>query len=581
MASGERFTPFVSPNAGITRRTYYENIRATLWNERTTNEPHWRDLNDHISPRKARWFTSDRNKGDRRNQKIIDSTATFSLRTLQSGMHAGMTSPARPWMRLGVPDPDLNEYGPVREWLHTVTQRMLTIFQQTNVYNALPVHYGCMGLFGIAATALMDDDDELSRCYSYPIGSYAIATDHRGRVNQWVHESEKTVLEIVEAYLVDKRTNQIDWSRASNALRSLWDHGQFNQKVPVTWVVIPNINYDSMKPLDPARGKPFASIHMEKGQEREDTFLRESGFEEFPILVSRWDVTGDDWYGTDCPGMVALGDVKQLQTGEKRSMQAVEKMLNPPLQGPTHIRNQKVSLLPGDITYTDVREGQKGLTPIHETNLPIDKMEMKQEACRARIKRAFYEDLFLMLAYSGGTVGQPPTATEVVERKEEKLIALGPVLERSKDELHDPLIDRTFAQMMRSDLVPPPPKELHGQRLRVEYISIMAQAQKLVGVVGHERFLQGASSAIQFWPEMRHKVNAFQWVDDYNEMLGNNPKLVNTDEEAQASADKEAKQVQAMNQAKAAKDMTGAAANLGGIPMGEDTALRRIAEGTV
>ena len=154
------------------------------------------------------------------------------------------------------------------------------------------------------------------------------------------------MLEIVEAYLVDKRTNQIDWSRASNALRSLWDHGQFNQKVPVTWVVIPNINYDSMKPLDPARGKPFASIHMEKGQEREDTFLRESGFEEFPILVSRWDVTGDDWYGTDCPGMVALGDVKQLQTGEKRSMQAVEKMLNPPLQGPTHIRNQKVSLLP-------------------------------------------------------------------------------------------------------------------------------------------------------------------------------------------------------------------------------------------
>ena len=168
MASGERFTPFVSPNAGITRRTYYENIPATLWNERTTNEPHWRDLNDHISPRKARWFTSDRNKGDRRNQKIIDSTATFSLRTLQSGMHAGMTSPARPWMRLGVPDPDLNEYGPVREWLHTVTQRMLTIFQQTNVYNALPVHYGCMGLFGIAATALMDDDDELEPLLQLP-----------------------------------------------------------------------------------------------------------------------------------------------------------------------------------------------------------------------------------------------------------------------------------------------------------------------------------------------------------------------------------------------------------------------------
>lgn len=583
MGALDRYTKFIGPRnsdgSSITRRQRYEQIRSALWTERSTNEPHWRDLNDFISPRKARWFVSDRNKGDRRNQKIIDSTATFALRTCQSGMHAGMTNPARPWMRLLTPDPELNEFGRVKEWLHTVTTRMLTVFAQTNLYNALPVHYGCKALFASSATAILDDDDQLFRCYPYPIGSYAVATDSRGKVNQWVYECEKTVLEIVESYLLDRDTNMIDWSGASETLRRLWDRGDYNSKVEVCWLVVPNLEYDSRYALDPVRSKPFASIHFEKGQDREDKFLRESGFDEFPILFSRWDVTGDDWWGTDCPGMVALGDVKQLQMGEKRSAQAVEKMLNPPLQAPTHVRNQKASLLPGDITYNDVREGQKGITPIHETNVPIDQLEAKQEACRMRIRRAFYEDLFLMLAYSDPARGmQPPTATEVVERKEEKLIALGPVLERSKDELHDPLIDRAFMMMDRASLIPEPPEELRGMKLRVEYVSILAQAQKLVGVVGHERFLQGASALVAVWPEARHKVNVFQAIDDYNDMLGNNPKLVVPDDEARQAADAEAKAMRDMAQAKSIKDSASAAGSLSK-PVDETSIMSRVLEG--
>lgn len=576
MASGTRFTPFRSPTEGITKRNHIERIRTTLWNERTTNEPHWRDLNDYISPRKARWFVSDRNKGDRRNQKIIDSTASFALRTCQSGMHAGMSNPARPWIRLLTPDPDLNEFAAVKYWLHTVTQRMLTIFAQTNLYNSLPNHYGMKALFATAATAILDDENDLFRSYVYPIGSYAVATDARGRANQWVYECEKTVLEVVESYLVDKRTNMIDWSNASNTIRNMWDRGDFNSKIPVTWVVIPNHEYDPRKALDPSKSKPFASFHVERGQEREDTFLRMSGFDEFPILCSRWDVTGDDWWGTDCPGMVALGDVKMLQTGEKKSWQAIEKMNNPPLQAPTHIRNQKASLLPGDITYADVREGQKGITPIHEVNTPIGDIESKQQQTRTRIQRAFYEDLFLMINQMEGV--QPRNQFEIAERKEEKLISLGPVLDRSKDELHDPLVDRVFAMMMRAGLIPEPPKELINVKLRVEYTSLLAQAQKLVGIAGHERFLQGATGLMAVFPQVKHKVNIFQAFDDYAEMLGVNPNLVFPDDVAQDSAAKEAKAIEAQQKAEAAKQMTGAARDLGSIDMSQDSALSRLAD---
>jgi hypothetical protein len=579
MAEGARFTPYRSPNDSVSRRTRYERIRDALWAERSPHDAHFRDLGEYVCPRRPRFVTNDRNKGDRRNQKIIDSTAVFAKRVLQSGMHAGMTSPARPWMRLATPDPDLNEYASVKDWLFVTTQRLLAIFAQCNLYNSLPTHYGDMGVFATAATAVLDDDQDLFRTYNYPIGSYAMATDHRGLVNQWVYECEKTVLEIVEMFLWNRRTGMIDWRNASNTLRNLWERQSYHQKVPICWMVTPNMERDEGK-LSAAKAMPYYSVHIEKGQDKDNTFLRESGFNEFPVLVSRWDVTADDWWGTDSPGMVALGDIKQLQTGERRGAQAVEKMLNPPLQAPVHIRNQKASLLPGDITYIDLREGQKGIHPIHDMNFAIDQHELKQQNCRMRVQRAFYEDLFLMLAYSDQTRGvQPPTATEIAERHEEKLIALGPVLERTNDELLDRLVDRTFAMADRVGLIPPAPPELRGVALKVEYTSIMSAAQKLVGVVAHERFLQTASALVAIQPAVAHKVNWFQAIDDAADMLGVNPRLVVPDDEAAESAAAAAEQQQAATQATALKDVTGAAANLSNASLADDNALKRIVEG--
>jgi hypothetical protein len=167
-----------------TRRQRYDLIRSALWSTRQGGgfDAHWKEIGDWLMPRRSRFWTGDRNRGDKRNQNIIDSTARFAWRTLASGLHAGLTSPARPWMRLGTPDPTLAEFGPVKEWLHLVTTRMLAVFSQTNLYNALPVVYGDMGGFGTAAVGILEDDRDLFRAEAYPIGSYALGMDRRGRV---------------------------------------------------------------------------------------------------------------------------------------------------------------------------------------------------------------------------------------------------------------------------------------------------------------------------------------------------------------------------------------------------------------
>lgn len=563
----------------LTRRQRYETMRGSLIQERASFDSHWRELGEFFFPRRTRFWVSDRNKGDRRSQNIINSTPRLAARTLQSGLHAGLTSPARPWMRLTTPDPDLAEHGPVKEWLHTVTQRMLTVFLRSNLYNALPTLYGDVGVFGTAAMAVMADERELLRAYTYPIGSYAVGIDARGIATTFVRDYELTVRQVVEAFAVIPGTRDIDWSKVSEVVKGAWDKSQYDLPIECTWFVTPNTGYVEDSPW--SREFRWHSCYFERGRPDDGKFLRESGFKQFPILVPRWDVTAEDTYGTASPGMDTLGDAKGLQLLERRKAKAIDKALDPPLVGPSTLRTQKTSLVPGDITYDDAgsRGGGQGLRPIHEVRLEgLQHVAMEIERHELRVQRGFYADLFLMLAQSDGMRGaQPVTAREIDERHEEKLLALGPVLERMNDELLDPLVDRAFSMMLDAGVIPPPPEELHGVALKVEYISVMAQAQKLVGVVGLDRFLQSSLLLAEKFPAVLHKVDAMQAIDDYQDMLGVNPKLVVPNDQAQAAVDADR---QAMAQAQGAENaqrMAQAGAALGNTPLGGgNTALDAI-----
>lgn len=570
-----------------TLRQHLESVRASLVLERASFDSHWREISDFLRPRRTRFQITDRNKGDKRNQNIIDSTATFAARTLQSGLHAGLTSPARPWMRLTVTDPDLAEYDPVKLWLDTVTRRLLDIFLRSNLYNALPTLYGDLGMFGTAAMGILEDDEDLLRCYTYPLGSYAMGIDARGRVNVFVREYEMTVRQLVQMFgrseygqtgmPMRRRGDPIDWSRFSQTVKNLWTKGEHDQAVPVTWVVGPNEDYDDNK--FGSKYYKFHSCWYENGREGDGEFLRRSGFREFPIVGPRWEVTSsEDTYGEDCPGMMALGDVKSLQIMRKRKAQAVDKALNPSLQGPSSLRTQKVSLLPGDITYVDARDQTTGLRPIHEVRLEgIGELSVDIQDVRYLIRRSFFEDLFLMLSQNDRTGSQPFTAREVDERHEEKLLALGPVVERSNEELHSPLVDRGFAMLQRAGGMPPPPPELRDMDLKVEFISVLSQAQKAVGWVGQQRWLELATGLMQAgFPEARHKVRPFQVMDSAADMLGVDPRIVRPDDEAQELVDQDARAAAAAQQAEQLKTVAQAGQMLGKTPMEGNTALSAV-----
>lgn len=569
------FAPFTASANGpatavLTVRQRCEILRGQLEAERASFIAHWKDLNDYIRPRRGRFAVTDVNKGDRRSRNILDSTATFSARVLSAGMMSGITSPARPWFRLTTPDQDVADQGDVKQWLHEVEERMRMVFLRSNLYNILPIVYGDLGVFGTSAMAIYEDDESVIRCYDFPVGSYFIANDDKLRVRTFGRVFRMTVDQIVKRWGDIDQTGRPCFLRGepctiSATVQNLWMRGNRAAWIDIVHIIQENLAYDGNK-ID-ARFKAFEDIYYELGTpnvaiaDQQIGVLSHQGFDEFPVLCPRWETNSEDVYATDCPGMTALGDIKELQTRTKRQAQAVEKMITPPMTGPSALRQAKASLLPGDITYLDVNNANQGFKPAHEVNFgaAFGPLEDGSQKTRLRIQRAFYEDLFLMLSQSDR---REITAREIDERHEEKLLALGPVLERLNQDLLDPLIERTFAIMSRKGLIPPAPDAIQGQSLRIDYVSIMAQAQKAQSLSGLERFAGFIGQTAEVDPSVLDKVNSDELVNQYADATGIAPKIVRSDDEVQAMRDQKAKAAQQQQAAANMPGIAGAAKDL-------------------
>ena len=512
----------------LTRWGHLRSERATWWS-------HWQEVTTYLLPRNGRYFEQDRNKGHRRHNSIYDNTGTRALRTLGAGMMAGATSPARPWFRLGTADPELNRYTPVKLWLNDVTERMQLVFQKSNTYRTLHSIYEELGAFGTAGSIILPDPKTAIHHYPVTIGEYAIATDYQGRVNTLYREFQKTVGEVVREF---------GYKKCSTSVKNLYDRGSLDQWVTIIHAIEPRDDRERDFKKKDNMNMAYKSCYFEQGGDGEDV-LRESGYKEFPAVIPRWGIAGGDIYGNS-PGMEALGDIKQLQHEQLRKAQGIDYQTKPPLQVPSYMKNRDVDSLPGGVTFIDGQQGK--IETAFNVNLNLNHLLADIQDVRQRINGSFYADLFLMLANATDT---RMTATEVAERHEEKLLMLGPVLERLHNELLDPLIDNTFNRMVEAGLVPPAPEEMQGMELNVEFVSMLAQAQRAIGTNSVDRYVNSMGMIAQMKPDVLDKFDSDAWADGYADMLGVDPKLIVGGERVARIRQDRAAQQQAMAKAEA------------------------------
>lgn len=542
-------------------RTIQERVMqrlGALQQERSSWMPHYLDCSTYVQPRSGRHFVTDRNRGQMSQyNKIYDNTATRALGVLGAGLMGGATSPARPWFRLSTPDTDLMRSERVKIWLNNVSRKMLYIFQRSNTYRSLHSIYEELGLFGTGVSLFMDDFQDVVRHYPLTAGDYCIATDFRGVTDTMFREFQTTVGAVV---------GEFGYNNCSQAVKNLYNAKNYDAWVTVVHAIEPRRDRDNAK--RDAKNMAYRSVYFEKGGD-EGRLLRESGYKSFRALAPRWVVRSGDTYGHS-PTMEALGDIKQLQHEQLRKAEAIDYMTKPLLQVPAALKNKEIDRFPGGIIPVDSNGNTNAIRSAFDVNLNLQHLREDVMDVRGRIRSTYYTDLFLMLANDRD---RKMTATEVAERHEEKLLMLGPVLERLHNELLEPLIDLTFQRMLEASLVPPPPEELQGQELNVEFVSMLAQAQRAVATNSVDRYVANLGAVAANKPDVLDKFDADYWAEAYADMLGVDPEFIVADDKVALIRQNRAKQQQAAQQAAMAEQVAGAAHKLSNAPMGQNTAL--------
>lgn len=493
--------------------------KQTITALQTARQPwwmHWRELADFFLPRRYVYLQS-ANEAARvqtKNPYILDATGTTAARTLASGMMNGITSPARPWFRLRVTGFAEELDHDSRVWLDDVTKRMMLVMAESNFYNAMAVLYLDLVVFGTGAMMIYDDEDSIIHCYNSALGEYYLAQSAQLRVNTFAREFTYTVAQCVQMFGEEN---------CSTTVREAYKLGgaALQRNVKITQLIEPN---DKKEP-GLAAAFNFREYYWETGTAGgadAQNILALRGYYDFPVIAPRWELLANDSYGSS-PAMDALPDVIQLQLETKLKAQGLDKMVKPPVIADVQLQHKPTALMPNGVTYVH-GINNVGVKPIYTVNPPLGEMSADIMDIRSRIREIFHNELFMMISQ----LDTVRSAAEIDARREEKLVLLGPVLERFENEALDPAIRRIFAIMERRGLLPPAPRQIAGGNIEIQYVSILSTAQSAVSAVPTERLMQVLGNLAGIYPEAMDIPNWDELVRGYADAIGVRSKDINS-----------------------------------------------------
>ncbi len=500
--------------------SHLEGRLASMRNWRLSWWQHWALLAKFILPRRYHWLITPNSmtRGLQLNQEIVDSTGTSAMRTCAAGMMSGLTSPNRPWFRLRVAIPNFVPDRAAEIWLEEVAERIRFVQAESNFYDSLATMYEDLVTFGTAPIIDYEDEEDVIRCFNPCAGEYFLGTGYTFREEVFYREFVLTISQAVEMFGLDK---------VPRSIAELWatKGGSIDQEVIVAHSIEPNFairgkNNRSVQPLD--NKWEWREVYWLRGNQS-DQPLSIRGFHEKPFVATKWSAVSNDSYGRG-PGMDALPDVMQLQVMTKREAEAIEKQVRPPMLASVALKNEPSSILPGHVTFVQTLTNGDGMRPIYEVTPNLADFAKAKEQVQARIRVCFFNDLFKMLADMPAV--ERRTAEEVAGLREEKLVLLGPVIERLQNEGLSPRIRRHFSIMQRRGLLPPPPPSLARVPIEIEYVSMLALAQRAAATAGIERWVAFNGNLAAARPEVLDNIDVDETSRYYGELLGVPPKCV-------------------------------------------------------
>lgn len=503
-----------------------------LKDQRSSWEPLWRDIRDYCLPDMGCFSGEDASDGHKRYGRILDPEAIDCADILAAGLLSGVSSPSRPWLRLTTLDDELDRVPAVAEWLDKVQRRMLTIFSKAEIYNQLHQSYLELVAFGSACTMILPHPEQIVHLQNLTIGQYWLADDPFGRVDTVYRKLSMTAKQMVQQWGLENVSSQVrnDYERNPYA------------KHDIIHVVEPRLDRNPDK-ID-NMNLPWRSVYFEENQS--DRILSESGFRDFPALCPRWMTIGGSVYGRG-PGAKALSASKALQQMAYRFATLIDYYTDMPVAYPDTFTNALRHMRPGGRIPINAGANElASLRPAWEVKNDPQSVLTAIQARRADIQRMYYVNVFQMIAANQNS---DRTATEVAALEQEKVMMMGPVLERLHSELLDPLVSNTFNFMVEQNALPEVPDDLNGKNLSVEYISVLAEAQRTSSVTGIVRWAQQIGMLTQLNPNAVDRIDIDKTIEELADINGIPPSLVVSGDKAALIREARDQQQQAQMQA--------------------------------
>jgi hypothetical protein len=515
----------INPSASPKAKDIFTRWKAAK-NKRSNWEWQWQDVLKYVVPHKD-FVTRQRSvQGEQLPTDVYDTTARMANQTMASGFQGNLTNPATRWFNLRLQKPELNEPKEIKIWLSQVQNTMFDVFSSSNFDDQIHEAYTDLGSAGTSVLFEVEDPKDIVRFNCIHISEVSIGEDDKDRV-----------IEVFRQYTMSAIQCYTKWGdKAPREALEKVKKQKFEDRIMLLHAVYPR-EYRTIG-SSTANNLPYASVHMALESQE---IVQEGGFHENPFMVTRFHKVSGDPYGYS-PAIIMLPDIKMLNAITKTIIRAAQKIVDPPLILPHDGFLLPLTMVPAGINYKISGNPNDKIEALQTgANIPVGREE--QADLRMAINRSYFVDLFLTLADKRNM-----TATEVVERVQEKMLMLGPVLGRLQTEMLDPIIERTFNILMRKQLIPPPPPILEGEDFTIEYISPLANAQRGARVTSLTNILQLTGSIAPLIPEVVDKINTDKAIDHAAEVFGVNPNLIRSDEEVVAIRQKRAELQQQMAQ---------------------------------
>ncbi|QPZ53377.1 head-tail connector [Pelagibacter phage HTVC024P] len=491
-----------------------------LKTQRQNWESHWQEVADYMQPRKAD-VTKSRSKGDKRTELIFDSSPLQSVELLSASLHGMLTNPSTPWFSLKFKNEGMEGEDEAKAWLESATEVMYSAFNQSNFQQEIFELYHDLITFGTAAMFIEEDDEDNLKFSTRHINEIYISENDKGRIDTVFRKFR------ISARAAIQKFGKVSTHIAVTAKKDPYE------EVEILHAVYPRSDFNPTK--QDKENMPFESIYMDADSGDE---LSVSGFKEFPFVVPRYLKASHEIYGRS-PAMTALPDVKMLNEMSKTIIKSAQKQVDPPLLVPDDGFLLPVRTVPGGLNFyrAGTRDRIEPLNIGANNTLGLNMEEQRRNS----IRNAFYVNQLMMQD------GPQMTATEVIQRNEEKMRLLGPVLGRLQSELLKPLIDRSFAILMRRNLFAQPPEFLSGQDIEIEYVSPLAKAQKSTELSSIMRAIEIMGSLSNVAPVFDH-INMDKLVRHLTSIVGVPQKILKPQSELNAERQEQAAQAQQQQQ---------------------------------